>query len=971
MSPFARRTSRLARWACCLAAAMAVVHGAEATLYRALNLNGPELVLDGRKWEGSNAPAFTAKGNRFENQSVPLRPATDPRRAQMIRSSVWGSRVELEMTGVPTGDYQVFVHVWEDTQSEQFDLVLNDRVVAEKFHSGLAGSWKRLGPWPVRIEDGRLRLFAKAPNHGAANLSGLEVWSGDGPVPDPSKPVFNDDPTAEQLAFFEGRIRPVFVEHCHECHSAGAAKLKGGLLLDSKAGVRQGGDSGPLMNPASPDSSLLVRAVRHEDPDLAMPPRRRIPEAAVADLVTWIGMGAPDPRTEDTVAATASRSGIDWKSAKEWWAFRPVSDPEPPAVRDAAWPAGPIDRFLLARIEDSGLAPSPEADRATLLRRVTFDLTGLPPTPSEIDAFLADTDVGAWERAVDRLLASPAYGERWGRHWLDVVRYADTAGDNSDFPIPQMHRYRDWVIDAFNRDLPFDEFVRQQLAGDLLQTGRAETDHQRTIATGWIANARRFGSRVDDYPQHLTIEDTLDNLGKAFLGLTINCARCHDHKFDPIPTSDYYALYGIFDSTRYPWPGIELDQRQRDLVPLVEPERREEMEEARRRHDEEKRRLEKAVKELREESKSVAAAEKAAAEKRIQEAESAVRAHADRGLPFGLAYAVADKPKASDAVIQIKGDPARPGGVVPRRFLTVLGGSTLADATRGSGRAELADWIVAPTNPLTARVMVNRVWQHHFGRGLVATPNDFGRQGRAPTHPELLDWLASRFREDGWSVKALHRRILLSRAYRQSSVVTEEQSLKDPTNELLGRFPRRRLDAESLRDTLLVLGGNLEPAPRGPHPFPKPSDWKFTQHNPFRAVYETRSRSVYLMTQRIQRHPYLAIFDGADPSTSTGRRTSSTTPLQALFLLNDPFVHGQADLFAGRLRGLRASDTDRVREGFRLALGRSPSEDDTEKSLAFLKSARERSVGETDPEAEAWRAFARVLFRLNEFAQLD
>lgn len=961
----------LASIAVAIAVPLVVGHAAEATFHRAINLNGPALRIDGQTWEAGNTTNLVVVGDAFENQLVPLKPATDPSRARMIRSSRWGSKVSAELTGVPAGTYQVFAYVWEDNHSEQFDLLLNDAVVVEKFHSGNAGAWRRLGPWISTLTHttNSLRIAARGPGHGAANLSGIEVWSGTGPLPKPVEPRFVTAPTAEQVAFFESRIRPVLAEHCYECHSATAAKLKGGLLLDSRAGVVQGGDTGPAMTPGDPDASLLIQAIRRTDPNLAMPPKTALPAQAVADLEAWVRMGAPDPRTENTVASARARSAIDWNKAREWWSFKPVSQPTPPAVLNADWPANVLDKFILARLEERGLAPAPDADRRALIRRATYDLTGLPPTPDAVESFVNDPSPDALARVVDRLLDSPAYGERWGRHWLDVVRYADTAGDNSDFPIPQMHRYRDWVIDAFNRDLPFDQFIREQLAGDLLPSVSEDARFQQVIATGYIANARRFGSRVDDYPQHLTIEDTLDNLGRAFLGLSLNCARCHDHKFDPIPTDDYYALYGIFSSTRYPWPGIELDQRQRDLVALVAPGQRAAAEKAVRDHDAETRRLQKEVQKLKDSLKSTPAEQKKSVEERIQSAEAAVRNHAATAPAVPRAYAVAETAAGADATVQAKGDPAKPGRIAPRRFLQVLGGASLPAGTTASGRLELAGWIADPSNPLTARVLVNRVWHHHFGRGLVPTPNDFGRQGRPPSHPELLDWLAQRFRESGYSIKALHRLILASRTYRQSTVRTAEAIERDPTNELLGAYPRRRLDAESIRDTLLSLGGSLDTTPAGAHPFPPETEWKFTQHNPFRAVYESRRRSVYLMTQRIQRHPFLATFDGADPSASTGARLTSTTPVQALFLLNDPLVHEQSSAFAARILREPGDLPARIRLAYALAFARHPDTAEADEALRFLE--RLTADGSTAGERAAWEAFARALFRLNEFVYLD
>ena len=947
---------------------------ADATFFRAVNLNGPGLEIDGRPWDGTNATNIVINGKRFENQAVALKPATDPNRARMIRSSVWGDKVSVELTNVPEGAYQIFLYVWEDNHSEQFDLLVNDQPVLVKFHSGSAGAWKRLGPWPVKSKEGKLKVSARCPSHGAANLSGLEVWAGDGAVPSMTGAQFVTALTPEHTEFFERKIRPVLVEHCYECHSSGAKKIKGGLVLDSRAGVQKGGDTGAAITPGDPEASLLIQAIRHTDPDLAMP-KKKLPASVIADLEAWVKMGAPDPRTEDTVATAQAKSAIDWNKAREWWSFRPLKSPPVPVVKQKRWPVNDLDRFVLARLEKEKLKPAADAEKRVLIRRATFDLIGLPPTPEEVNAFLGDKSDKAFATVIDRLLASPRYGERWGRYWLDVVRYADTAGDNSDFPIPQMYHYRDWVISAFNRDLPYDQFVREQLAGDLLPGSTTAETHERLIATGYIANARRFGSRVDDYPQHLTIEDTIDNVGRAFLGLTINCARCHDHKFDPITATDYYALYGIFHSTRYPWPGIELEQKQRDLVPLVEPGKLAEADAARKAHDEEKRRLEKSVQKLKDSLKDTPADEKKNVEAKIKEAEKAVRDFVNKGLPFELAYAVAESKKIENAALQQKGDPAKPGPVVPRRFLTVLSGAEISANDKTSGRRQLAEWIVARDNPLSARVMANRIWLHHFGKGLVPTPNDFGKQGKPPTHPELLDWLASKFIESGWSVKAMHRVIMLSQTYQLASARSEDAIARDANNELLSSFPRQRLDAEAIRDTLLALGGNLDTTPAGPHPFPPQTEWKFTQHNPFKAVYDSKRRSVYLMTQRIQRHPYLAIFDGADPAASTPMRTTSTTPLQALFLLNDQFVHEQSKVFATRITSAAKDDSARLMFAYQSALGRAPVRQELDDGKKFLAAVREKlrtdGMAEQQIELESWRAMARVIFRLNEFVYVD
>ncbi|MBA3699647.1 MAG: DUF1553 domain-containing protein [Planctomycetes bacterium] len=992
----------------CVAAIVSMT-AADATFVRAVNLNGPALTIDERSWEGKDAANVKVEGKAFANQSVALKPATDTARAQMIRSSRWGSKVDVELGGLPAGQFQIFLYVWEDNHSERFDLLVNGAVVQEGFVSGATGAWKRLGPWSTVTKDGKVTVSARAPDHGAANLSGIEVWTA-GTVPAAPLAAFADTPTSDQVEFFEKRIRPVLVEHCYDCHSAGAKKINGGLVLDSRAGVRTGGDTGAIITAGDPDASMLIQAIRHLDEDTAMPPKEKLSPAIIADLEQWVRMGAPDPRSDDTLAAVQEKEAIDWNAARQWWSFRPLTAPMVPSVQDVTWASSDLDHFVLAKVEQSGLKPAADSDKRALIRRATYDLTGLPPTPAEVDAFLADTRAEAFADIIDRLLASPRYGERWGRHWLDVVRYADSAGDNSDFPIPQMRRYRDWVIDAFNRDMPYDRFVREQLAGDLLG-GEGDERFARVTATGYLANARRFGSRVGDYPWHLTIEDTIDNLGRAFLGLSVSCARCHDHKFDPITQRDYYALYGIFNSTRYPWPGIELDQNQRDMFPLVPNDQMASAFAAITERGAAQKKLDQAVKDLKAEQKKVeeearkavkerlTEALKTAAEagrkeieerfkaeekqagdeakksfdERLKTAEKSAADHQSMPLPFALAYAVTDAAKREDAVVQHKGDPAKPGERVRRHFLSVFGGAELPSTDRSSGRQALAEWIFTDGGALSARVIANRVWHYHFGRGLVPTPNDFGKQGKPPTHPELLDHLALRLKNLGWSLKALHREIILSRTYQQSSALSDEALAKDPTNELLSAFPRRRLDAESLRDTLLAIGGNLDLTPAGDHPFPPASERKFTQHNPFKAEYETERRSVYLMTQRIQRHSYLAVFDGADPSTSTPVRPTSTTPLQALFLLNDRLVHAQAQRVAERISG--ADPTARVDALYRTLFARPANKTETTAALNFLDGTRTRlkAAGASNDrlESDTWSSLVRVLFRLNEFVYLD
>lgn len=940
-----------------------------ARFLRGINLNGPSIAIHGQAWLGSDAGAYRLSGQTFSGQSIPLRPHAPEPLATMIRSSCWGGELDLVLGELPEKAYQVCVYVWEDNASATFDLLIDDQVVVERYHSGPAGTWRRLGPWKVPVEEGTLTISARG---GDANLSGIELWSSEGSVPELDMIGFNRSPSAEQLAFFEGRIRPLLIDRCYDCHSVAANEAAGGLLLDSFVGLSRGGDTEPAVRPRDPEQSLLIRAVAHTHPSLKMPPDERLTDEEIADLKEWVAIGAPDPRRDDTPAQLKAQQAIDWDRARDFWSLRPLHAPPLPDV-PAGWEESltAIDRWLAPALAERGLRFNVLADRQVWLRRVTYDLTGLPPTPDAINDFLADVSPDAYERVVDRLLASNTYGERWGRYWLDVVRYSDTAGDNSDFPIPQMVKYRDWVLAAFNADLPYDAMVRQQLAGDLLPSESPEQSQQQLIATGYIAGARRFGSRVDDYPQHLTIEDTLDNLGRTFLAMTISCARCHDHKFDPVTIEDYYALYGIFHNTRYPWPGIELDQRQRDLVPLGSPEEVSAVLEERKTGE---KRLSAEIKRLKRELTDAEGDRRKELEEALKQTRAAVQRLTKEPLPFDQAYAVIDAGSSEHVAVQLKGDPDKPGDIVPRRFLSVLGGTELPQSATGSGRAELASWITAQNNPLTARVMVNRIWLYHFGRGIVATPNDFGRQGVAPTHPQLLDWLAIRFIESGWSIKALHRQIVLSHVYRQRSGMSGLATEVDPTNELLSAYPRRRLDAEAIRDTLLVLGGSLDSSAGPPHPFPPQPEWNFTQHRPFKAVYDSNHRSVYMMTQRIQRHPYLAIFDGPDPAASTPQRLTSTTPLQALYFLNDPLVHEQASRFAAAVQADADIELRRVELAYLRAFGRRPTTQESEQASQFLAEVRRNfgdAAGVPAGEQQAWAALIRVLLRLNEFVYID
>ncbi len=776
--------------------------------------------------------------------------------------------------------------------------------------------------------------------------------------------------SAHGLEFFESKIRPLLVDVCVDCH--GAKKQKGDLRLDSKAGWMKGGASGQVILPGKPDDSLLITAVRYWDKDLQMPPKHALEVQEVNDLVEWVKLGAPDPREAAPVAEAPKKvvSTIDIEKGKKHWSFQPVSAPATPAVQDQAWVRNTVDAFTLARMEQAGVKPAPDADRRTLLRRVTYDLTGLPPTPEEIDGFLKDTAPDAYGRLVDGLLASPRYGEKWGRQWLDVVRYADTCGNASDYPVPQAYKYRNYVLQAFNEDMPFDQFIREQIAGDILPSATEEERVRHIVATGYMAMARHFGGGEGE--PHLTMDDAIDNMGRAFLGLSIGCARCHDHKFDPILSHDYYAIYGILSSTTFPHPGGEGKSRPERLVPLV-PKAEVEADDKQRAQE-----LAPIDLELKAatDAKAAIAKEPDTTPDKKERAEAAAKVLAevtarrkklvDTPL-YPLAYSVGESSAPADAKLHVRGDPKRLGEEVPRGFLTVLGGQPLPPDEKGSGRRELAQWIADKGNPLTARVIVNRIWQQHFGRGLVATPNDFGQRGQAPTHPELLDFLAKQFVESGWSIKSLHRLILLSHTWQESSA---GDMAHDPTNALWSRAERRRLDAEAIRDTMLFVGGDLDLTPGGEHPFPPVAEWKFSQHRQFFALYETKQRSVYQMQQRLRKHPFFALFDGADTNSTTAVRSASVTALQALFTMNDPFAHERAERLAAQLMKLAPEDDARRMEvAFLTLYGRSPEPEEAALFLPYLTDLR--SARKSFSVQQSWESLSRVLLSANEFLYLD
>jgi Protein of unknown function (DUF1553)/Protein of unknown function (DUF1549)/Planctomycete cytochrome C/EF hand len=776
--------------------------------------------------------------------------------------------------------------------------------------------------------------------------------------------------TPEQERFFEAKIRPVLATQCGKCHSSTAEKLRGGLRMDSRDGLRQGGDSGPAIVPGNPDESLLIQAIRYRDEDLKMPPKAKLPDAVVADFEAWVKLGAPDPRTGP--AAAAARPPVDVARAREFWSFRPPRRSPPPVVKRADWPLGEIDRFLLTALEARGLTPVADADRSRLLRRVSFDLSGLPPTPEEIDAFLADRSPDAFAIAVDRLLGSPRFGERWGRHWLDVARFAESSG-KTNFAYPQAWRYRDWVIASLNSDKPYDRFVREQIAGDLLPAEDDRRRAERLIATGFLA----LGSKAHDAENHGqfvldVIDEQIEATTRAFLALTVACARCHDHKMDPISQRDYYALSGIFRSTRTcsgTLPGVFPNFNASPLIELpsgaLAPSALSPLPSGQRAAMEE--RLATLVRER----DSIPPGE--ASRDRLRRANSMLamvryRLAVDRkdGPPRTFAMGVCDRDLVVDSPLFVRGELDQPGEVVPRGLVRVLCDGGPDSIAAGSGRRELADWLASPANPLSARVIVNRVWLHLFGRGLVPTPDNFGAAGRPPSHPELLDNLAVAFMAQGWSIKRLIRRIVLSRAYGLDSAHDPRNFEADPDDALVWRMSQRRLEAEALRDAMLYISGRLALTPPVGSAVARTGEGYAGFIRVAGLDASDAHRSVYLPVIRDQVLESLALFDFADPSLVTGERATTTGPAQALHFMNGPFVIRQAEGLAERLRALEGGDARRIERAFRLAYSRPPTDEERESALAFLKAfAVVRSV--PDP----WPAFCQALFAGAEFRYLE
>ena len=824
----------------------------------------------------------------------------------------------------------------------------------------------------------------------------------------------------EGVEFFENNIRPILVDHCYECHSSETDEPAGGLLLDTRDGIREGGETGPAVVPEDIDESLLISAIEYND--LEMPPDEKLDDEVIAQFREWIEMGAPDPRDGEDQEPDAM--------AAEPEAVEPLWSLQPPVVHavpeESDWSQSAVDRFVYERMRQAGLEPARQADPAVLLRRLSFDLVGLPPQRHDLQTLQAtetkEQRTQFFSQYVDRLLASPQYGERWARHWLDVARYGESAGSSRDVLMLYSWRYRDYVIDAFNGDMPWPDFIRQQVAGDLLPAGTDEERRRNLVATGLLA----IGSKSLN-GGNLTLDiadDQIDVVSKAFMGLTVSCARCHDHKFDPIPTADYYALAGIFRNTQTFYGGSTrrpgtLNDRMKVYFPLsaefadhVDDVRKIDAEVARltKKLNPVKKRTQAIEKRLPKDWKSLLATMEDAEADNKAEADTKANSRSTASIPADVrkqlnlyrktmaemqdlngqirtarqrlaelpdpsfAFAVQETAKPRDFPIQIRGDRTKAGDVVPRGFLSCISGPEVAEIPAGeSGRRQLAEWLAHPDHPLTSRVIVNRVWQHLFGVGLVETSNNFGESGSRPTHPELLDYLAVRFqKEHQGSLKALIRELVLTATYQQSVDGDESGWVTDPSNTLYWRANRRRLEAEAIRDAMLHAAGRLDlKRPEGSlvQQVGEGEVGRNINTKPLEQSFP--HRSVYLPVIRGLLPEFLKVFDFPEPSNPTARRSVTNVPTQSLFLMNSPFVTAQAQS-AAALAGDAASDSSqRLIVLWERCLSRRPTPAEIRMATAFLADWDATAGGENAAGLDGWTALTLSVMGSAEFRFLD
>ena len=797
------------------------------------------------------------------------------------------------------------------------------------------------------------------------------------------EPASKNDPV--KVEFFEKKIRPLLIENCINCHSAENGG-KGGLRVDDRNGLVDGGGRGASIVPGNPEASLLINAVKHQN-GLEMPPKKQLTDEQIADLERWILDGAAWPAEEVPEDLGKPKPEYD-KLRKEHWAWQPLSPQTPPQVANEAFVANDIDRFILAKLTEAGLQPGPDADKSSLIRRVTFDLTGLPPTPDEIAKFVDDTSADAFEKVVDRLLKSPAFGERWGRHWLDVARYGESTGSARNIPFPHAWRYRDYVIDSFTSDKPYNQFIREQIAGDLLPANSPSEKADQLVATGFLAIG------VKDVNQRFKVRFTMDNIdeqidtvSRSVLGLTVSCARCHDHKFDPIPTVDYYAMAGIFHSSellagvRSKMGGGGLDYYDSAMLLNVgvdakpDPNAAQKIEELTKVFNEAKAEIEA----IRGKPEGLALApngrpKQQLVRQKMNKAQNDLLALTDPAMTGKVAYGVREAKKIADTEVRIRGEAEKLGPTVPRGFVSVVAfpEQPKVNPTQ-SGRLELAQWLTSDRNALAQRVAVNRIWQHLFQRGIVSTVDNFGVTGDRPSHPELLDYLSAQFAQQGWSVKKLVKTIVLSHTYRLSADSVPTNFAVDPANRLVWRHAPRRLDAEEIRDATLAASGKLNlvrPEGSAAKNFKVieirnngPEARGLSDHASA-AVY----RSLYLPLVRGVTPRSLEVFDFAEQGMVTGQRDATTVPTQSLYMLNDPFVRRQALAFAERIvQNADLNDYDRVHLAYRLAFGRSASPAELDQANGYLASVeaavREAAVvaaAAAEKEAAAAKALSEV-----------
>lgn len=802
--------------------------------------------------------------------------------------------------------------------------------------------------------------------------------------------------TSEQSAFFEEKIRPVMVKHCYKCHSEQEDKRKGGLIMDSRAGLQAGGSSGYVILPGDPRNSPLLKAMTHVDEDLAMPPDYKLSRRILSDFEQWIKMGAPDPREDDP-----SKVVVNWrdpKLAREFWAFQKPVKPLLPAVKKSDWPINDIDRFVLSKVEEQGLRVVGDADRSTLARRAYYDLLGLPPSPRTVENFTKSKDPTSWSRLIDMLMASDSFGEKWGRHWLDVARYAESSGKEANIAFPHAWRYRDYVIKSFNEDKPYDRFIQEQVAGDLLRSTTKEERADLMVATGFLAMGPKSLNEMNTAQFRMDqVDEQIDTMSKAILGVTIACARCHDHKFDPISQREYYAMAGIFLSTDtfYGTVASQGNRRGSDILelPIKETEyaariySKTELASLQRRVDdgkEERSRVFQEARSARQEGKDV---DRVRIRQQIQRlntqinfAETRIKLRDAEGRPKAVAMGVRDGRRPMNARFLDRGEIENPREFIQRGFVYVLSGEKPPRISyRQSGRKELAEWLTAEDNPLFARVMVNRVWSWLMGRGIVESIDNFGVNGKRPTHPELLDHLALRFKAHGYSVKKLIKEIMMSRTYQLASSFNARNYHQDPDNVYYWQKSKRRLTAEEIRDSMLAVSGDLKYNP------PKGSAVSYAEdgfigrfnHSENSLLSESmwEYRSVYLPVVRDLLPEVFNVFDFAEPSLVIGKRDVTIVPGQSLFMLNSPFVVDQAEKTAARVKKEKSTPLERIDHLYMLALGRKPAAHERQMADTYIRDfvAAAQSEGSNRFTAAnlALSTFCQSLLASGEFRYIN